>query len=77
MTPAYKRKIWQYEDADTDKFNFLIETVHQKKLLETSNSVEIYHGIFKIGKGMYIPEKTTMIIPKDKLWFDSVIRKFI
>ena len=23
---AYKRKIWQYKDADTDKLNYLIET---------------------------------------------------
>ena len=38
---AYKRKIWQYKDADTDKLNYLIETFDWKHLLESTNSVEI------------------------------------
>ena len=49
---SLQTQIWQYKNADTDKFNFLIETFQWKKLLGTSNSVEIYRGIFKIGKGM-------------------------
>ena len=78
---AYKRKIWQYKDADTDKLNYLIETFDWKHLLENTNSVEIASDKFsteylKLVREC-IPEKTITIRPKDKPWFDSVLRKFI
>ena len=78
---AYKRKIWQYKDADTDKLNYLIETFDWKNLLENTNSVEIASDKFttqylKLVREC-IPEKTITIRPKDKPWFDSVLRKFI
>lgn len=40
---AYKRRIWQYTDADADNSKFLIETFDRDwtELLETTDSLEI------------------------------------
>ena len=59
---AYKRKIWPYKDADTDKLNYLIETFDWKNLLENTYSVEIASDKFtteylKLVREC-IPEKT-------------------
>ena len=72
---AYKRKIRQYKDADTDELdadtdelNYLIETFDWKNLLENTNSVEIASDKFiteylKLVREC-IPEKTITIRTK-------------
>jgi hypothetical protein len=81
INQAYQRKVWQYKDADLDKLNLLIESFDWGELFENTSSVESAAELFSTQYLTLvrecIPEKTITIRPKDKPWFDSILRKYI
>ena len=78
---AYKRKIWDYKNADFDKLNLLIAESNWSFLISEANNVseaaENFTAHFLSCVRECVPEKNITIRPNDKPWFDSVLRKTI
>ena len=78
---AYKRKIWDYKNADFDKLNLLIAESNWSFLISEANNVseaaENFTAHFLSCVRECVPGKNITIRPNDKPWFDSVLRKTI
>ena len=78
---SYERKIWAYQNADFDKLNSLINDTNWNTLI--NNAIDIDQAEENFTSTLLkhvkqcIPEKTIIIRPKDKPWFDSALRKTI
>lgn len=78
---AYTRNIWLYKHADFDKLNTLISDSDWHKLImeatDVNHAVKNFTSTFLGHVSECIPEKTIVIRPSDKPWFDSVLRREI
>ena len=78
---SYKRKIWAYKNADFTKLNYLIENCDWTKSINEAKSINLatenFTSEFLSCVRECIPEQTITIRPRDKPWFDSVLRKTI
>lgn len=78
---SYKRKVWIYKDADFDKLNSLIQHCDWTNIITKADNVNIAVDNFTIKFLSFvrecIPEQTKTIRPRDKPWFDSVLRRTI
>ena len=81
VSKAYERKVWQYKSADLEKLNLLIDEYDWENLFENTSSIDSAVQLFTTQYLSLvrecIPEKTITIRPKDKPWFDSLLRKYI
>ena len=78
---AYERKVWLYKNADFDKLNLLITNTDWNELIlgasDIDRAAENFSNTFLTQITECIPEKSVVIRPKDKPWFDSALRKEI
>ena len=78
---AYERKVWLYKNADFDKLNLLITNRDWNELIlgasDIDRAAENFSNTFLTLIKECIPEKSVVIRPKDKPWFDSALRKEI
>ena len=78
---AYRRKIWIYKNADFTKLNTLIENCNWANIINGSETLESATENFTSKFLSYIreciTEKTIAVRPRDKPWFDSLLRKSI
>ena len=78
---AYERKVWLYKNADFDKLNLLITNTDWNELIlgacDIDRAAENFSNTFLTLFKECIPEKSVVIRPKDKPWFDSALRKEI
>ena len=78
---AYERKVWLYKNADFDKLNLLITNTDWNELIlgasDIDRAAENFSNTFLTLIKECIPEKSVVIRPKDKPWFDSALRKEI
>lgn len=78
---SYTRKIWQYKHADTEKLNLLIMNTDWSSVI--CDAEDIDSATLNFSSKLLtlirecIPEKTVIIRPKDKPWFDSLLRRTI
>ena len=78
---AYNRQVWMYKQADFNKLNTLIKNTDWVKLIieadSTNHAAENFSSTFLQQVSECIPEKSVVIRPRDKPWFDSALRKQI
>jgi hypothetical protein len=78
---AYTRKVWAYKNADLVKLNSLIENCDWANIINGAETVDIatenFTSKFLSCVRQCIPEKNVTIRPRDKPWYDSMIRKTI
>jgi hypothetical protein len=79
---AYTRKVWPYKNADLVKLNYLIENCDWANIINGAETVDIatenFTPKFLSCVRQCIPEKNRNYIrPRDKPWYDSMIRKTI
>ncbi|XP_062604444.1 uncharacterized protein LOC134266236 [Saccostrea cucullata] len=76
---SYKRKVWAYKRADFVKLNSLIENCDWNKNINEAQTVDIatenFTSEYLACVRECIPEQTVTIRPRDKPWFDSLLRK--
>ena len=81
LNRSYTRKIWQYKHADTEKLNLLIMNTDWSSVI--CDAEDIDSATLNFSSKLLtlirecIPEKTVTIRPKDKPWFDSLLRRTI
>ena len=75
---AYQRKVWLYKQADFQKLNQLLLEYDWDSIITDAPSIDsaclnfTYTYIRCVRE--CVPEKTVIIRPKDKPWFDNVLR---
>ena len=78
---AYERKVWLNKNADFDKLNLLITNTDWNELIlgasDIDRAAENFSNTFLKLIKECIPDKSVVIRPKDKPWFDSALRKEI
>lgn len=79
LNRAYERNIWVYKDADFEKLNSLISNCDWDITINSAPNIDAAVAQFTSTFMAYVrecvPEKTITIRPRDKPWYDSMLRK--